>query len=112
MSPETARKIVVAAAVVGSAAIIYQGGSQDFATSYKRVWGLLLLTAGGSVLADFAPQVVGPYMALVLIVFLVGTKNGLGNLFKTAAAQAGSSTGSSSSGANPAPPGPSGPIGG
>lgn len=84
MTPDTARKIVVATALLGSAAIAYQGRSAGFATTYKRVWGLLLLTAGGAVLSDFAPAIVGPYMGLVLIVFLLNTKGGIGGLFATA----------------------------
>ena len=84
MTPATARKIVVAAAVVGTAAIVYQGGSSNFETSYRRVWGLLLLTVGGSILADFAPMVVGPYMALVLLWFLLNNKTALSGILKSA----------------------------
>lgn len=95
MSEATARKIVVATLVVGMAAIVYQAQKAGTPTSqtYKRVWGLTILTAGGAVLADFAPAVVGPYMALVLIVFLVNTKGGLGSLFQSAGTAAGTSTG-------------------
>lgn len=94
MSPETARKIVVAAALVGGAAVVYQGqhGGESAAKTYRRVWGLLILVAGGGVLADFAPQVVGPYMALVLLGFLLSNKSGLGGLFKSAGTAAGQSS--------------------
>jgi len=92
VSPETARKIVVLSALVGGAAVIWAGQKQgaSAATTYRRVWGLLVLTAGGAVLADFAPQIAGPYMLLVLIGFLMSNKVGLG-IFKTAG-QAASST--------------------
>lgn len=85
MSSETARKIVVASAFLGIAAVIYEGqkAGTPTATIYRRSWGLLLLVIGGSVLADFAPQVVGPYMLLVLLGFLI-TNKGLGNLFTEA----------------------------
>lgn len=82
MSPETARKIVVAAALVGSAAIVYSGAAAKTpgTTVYRRVWGLLLLTTGGAVLADFAPGIVGPYLGLVLLGFLLHNRVGLGGL--------------------------------
>lgn len=101
MSPETARKIVVAAAFVGGAAVVWQGqkAGDSTAKTYRRIWGLMLLTAGGAVLADFVPQIVGPYMALVLLGFLLSNKSGLGSLFKTAGAAASkSATGTSSPG--------------
>lgn len=95
MNETTARKIVVAAVVVGSAAIIYQAQKAQTPTSttYRRVWGLTILATGGAVLADFAPAVVGPYMALVLLGFLVNVRGGLGSLFQNAGAAAGSPTG-------------------
>jgi hypothetical protein len=98
MTPETARKIVVAMAFVGGAAVVWQGqkAGDSAAKTYRRVWGLMLLTAGGAVLADFVPQIVGPYMALVLLGFLLSNKNGLGSLFKSA----GSAASSSASGAS------------
>lgn len=97
MSSETARKIVVAALLVGTAAIVYTGVRNGDAgkTTYRRVWGLTLLVAGGSVLADFAPGIVGPYLLLVLIGFAVKNKSGLGGLFGEAgqAAQTGQTGG-------------------
>ena len=85
MSVETARKIVVFAALAGTAAIVWQGTQtkQPTKVTYKRVWGLLVLVAGGAVLADLAPGVVGPYIGLVLLVMLTKTK-GLGGLFGAA----------------------------
>lgn len=82
MSAETARKIVVFSALVGSVAIVYTGARKGTATTvtYKRVWGLLILIIGGSLLADFAPAVVGPYMLLVLLGFLFKQQTGLGKL--------------------------------
>lgn len=94
MSSETARKVVVAAALVGTVAIVYSGASagKPAATTYKRVWGLLLLVIGGSVLADFAPQVVGPYLLLALLGFALHNRSGLGSLVGQAS-QAASNTG-------------------
>lgn len=91
MSPETARKVVVASAVIGAAAIVYQAKSSGTptTTTYRRVWGLLLLVIGGSVLADFVPGIVGPYMVLVLLGFLLANRGGLGALFRSASTAAG-----------------------
>jgi hypothetical protein len=95
MSPETARKIVVMALLVGSAATVWQGQktNQPTTVTYKRLWGLLILVAGGAVLADLVPAVVGPYIGLVLLVMLTRT-NGIGSLFKTATDSTGGLKGS------------------
>lgn len=92
MSSETARRVVVGAALLGVAVAVYQGRSQPAKTTYKRVWGLLLLVAGGSVLADLAPAVVGPYMLLVLLGFLITNQKDFGALFSSAAKGVNSAT--------------------
>ena len=97
MSTETARKIVVATALVGSLAIVYSGKTKNEPAKqiYKRVWGLLILATGGAVLADFAPSVVGPYLGLVLLGFLLYNRTGLGSLIQSGsdAVQGNASTG-------------------
>jgi hypothetical protein len=84
MSSDTARKIVVATLLVGSAAIAYDARTQGTATMYRRIWGLSLLTAGGAIVADAAPAAAGPYMVLVLLGFLLSNKTGLGGLISEA----------------------------
>lgn len=88
MSPDTARKVVAAAALLGTVAVVYTGQSKGTPakTTYRRVWGLLILVIGGSVLADFAPNIVGPYLLLVLLGFLFLNKSGLGGLVHDASA--------------------------
>ena len=95
-------KITLAAYVIGLAGIIYSNRSQPFASTYKRVWGLTLLAAGASILSDVAPKAVGPYMALVALVFLVAPSSGLGKLLGAA---------KTASASNVAPAGPVGPVG-
>ena len=100
MTPELARKIVVAAFLIGTVTIVYDGKTtgKPAAKTYKRVWGLLLLIAGGSVLADFAPGIVGPYLLLALLGFTIADKQGIGNLLGTAGTAAQGATGNTSTG--------------
>lgn len=93
MSSEQAMKVTLAAFVIGSAAIIYSGRQQLFSVNFKRIWGLTLLAGGASILSDVAPKAVGPYMALVGLVFLLAPQTGLGKLLK------GAETGASQGGA-------------
>jgi hypothetical protein len=98
VSPETARKIVIGGLLVGGAAMVYGGRNQSFATNYRKVWGLILLAIGGAALADFAPQIVGPYMIIVILVMLLSNESSLGGLFSTAGKAAGGSSKATSSG--------------
>ena len=95
MSPETARKIVVMTLLVGSVAIVWQGqrNNTPTTTTYKQIWGLLILVAGGAVLADLAPAIVGPYLGLVVLV-MVTKKNGIESLFTQATKTTGGISGS------------------
>jgi hypothetical protein len=90
MTSEGASRLTLAAVLVGAAAIIYTSRKQPFATTYRRVWGLALLGAGGALLSDISPSAVGPYMALVALVFLLAPTTGLGGLLKAAESSAGS----------------------
>lgn len=105
MTSESANRLTLAALLVGSAAIIYTSRQQPFAVTYRRVWGLALLGIGATILADVAPNAVGPYMGLVALVFLLAPTTGLGKLVGAAEGAAGTtggkgsgSTSSSSSG--------------
>lgn len=89
MSSEQAARFTLGALIVGTAAIIYSSRQQPFAVTYRRVWGLALLGAGASILADVAPSAVGPYMGLVALVFLLAPTTGLGKLLGAAETTAG-----------------------
>lgn len=92
MTSESASRFTLAALLVGSAAIIYTSRQRPFATTYRRVWGLALLGAGAAILSDVAPSAVGPYMALVALVFLLAPSTGLGGLLHAAENTAGGKT--------------------
>lgn len=95
-------KITLAAYVIGLIAIIYSkprptvgpsgplgptnmpAAPSLFVFTYRRVWGLTLLAAGAAILSDVAPRAVGPYMALVALVFLLSPSTGLGKLLGAA----------------------------
>ena len=89
-SSEGARKAVMFAVLLGAASVVYAGkvSGEPTKQTYKRVWGLMLLATGGAVLADAAPQIVGPYIVLVALGFIVRGKTGLGSIFQTAGAAA------------------------
>lgn len=84
MSSSGALKLTLAVYAVGMAAIVYTSRTQPFATTYKRVWGITLLVLGAAILADLAPQAVGPYMGLVGLAFLLSPSTGLGGLLGAA----------------------------
>lgn len=98
MTSESANRLTLAALIIGTAAIIYNGRSTPFATTYRRVWGLALLGAGATILADVAPRAVGPYMALVALVFLLAPTTGLGKLLGASEKAAGTGTQTTSKG--------------
>lgn len=86
MTPDTANKLVAFFALGGIALALFT--SKDAATRYRKVWGVTILSMGGGALADFAPSLVGPFFALIIVSYLavnVKTVSGVVSGIKTQA---------------------------
>lgn len=87
MSSDTANKIVAFFALGGVAMALFTG--TDAQAKYRKVWGVTLLSIGGAALADFAPQLVGPFLALVIIAYIAGHSKQIGGVVSNVKKQAG-----------------------
>lgn len=87
MSNSTANKLVAFFALGGVAFALWTG--KDSAARYRKVWGVTLLSLGGAALADFAPAIVGPFFALVIIASIAGHQTELGQVFSGIKTRAG-----------------------
>lgn len=88
MSSNTANKIVAAFAFGGIFLALW--GEKTGHDRYRKVWGVTLLSAVGAILADFVPQLVGPFFALIIFAYATGH---LGNISTTTAQIKAQSTG-------------------
>jgi hypothetical protein len=70
VSNGTAAKLVAAFAFGGIFLALWTG--KNGSDRYKKVWGITLLSAAGAALADFAPQLVGPYFGLIIFAYASG----------------------------------------
>lgn len=64
MSKATASTVVL---LTGAVLVVLALLTPDQGARYKKIWAAGLLTAGLGVAADFVPEVVGPFAALVII---------------------------------------------
>lgn len=87
MTEATANKLVAFFALAGIAFALWTGKDAD--QRYRKVWGVTILSIGGAALAGFAPQIVGPYFALVIVASLAGHSNQIGSVFSGIKRQAG-----------------------
>lgn len=90
MSSVTANKLVAFFALAGVAFALWTG--KDSSTRYRKVWGVTLLSLGGAALADFAPAIVGPFFALVIVASIAGHQTEIGKAFSGIQARAGVNT--------------------
>lgn len=90
MSSATANKLVALFALGGVAFALWTG--KDSASRYRKVWGVTLLALGGAAVADFAPAVVGPFFALVIVASIAGHQSELGGIFSGIKTRAGVNT--------------------
>lgn len=56
---------------------------------YRKVWGVTILSIGGAALADFAPQLVGPFFVLVIFAYLAGHSKEIGQAVQGIKTQSG-----------------------
>lgn len=82
MNTKTAGTLVTITAAVLIAGAVLTTNKQSSTQRYRAYWGIGLFWLGGTALADLAPDVVAPYMLLVLIAYL-GSSGTLGKLIKT-----------------------------
>lgn len=96
MDKTTARKTVLVSTGLLLAISIYREKSQPVGFSYfKRLWGVGVISMMLSVTADFAPQVAGPFAALLVLGSLTtggdkAIQNALATVSTKAPAQGGS----------------------
>lgn len=70
MSSSTANKVVAAFAFGGIFLALWGGKTGQ--ERYRKVWGVTLLSAVGAILADFVPQLVGPFFGLIIFAYATG----------------------------------------
>ena len=92
MSSRTASALVLVVLIVGSIAVLGTNRSGSFATSFKRMWGLVVLCAGAGVLAELAPVVTAPFFLLVGIGYAFQRNGALGSFFTGAATASNTAT--------------------
>lgn len=87
MSSSTANKLVAFFAVGGVAFGLWTG--KDAQTRYRKVWGVTLLSLAGAALADFAPAIVGPFFALIIVAAIADHSSQIGSAISGIQKQAG-----------------------
>jgi hypothetical protein len=87
MTSSTANKLVALFAIGGVAFELWAG--KDASSRYRSVWGVTLLSIGGAVLADFAPIIVGPFFAVVIVSAIAGRSAQLSGIASGIKKQAG-----------------------
>lgn len=92
MSSRTASALVLVVLIVGSIAVLGTNRSGSFATSFKRMWGLVVLCAAAGVFADLAPGVTAPFLGLVGIVYAFQRRGALGGFLGGAATASNTTT--------------------
>lgn len=53
-------------------------------STYKRLWGIGALTLGLSIMADFVPEIAGPFALLMLAAATVKNQGKIGNTIQKA----------------------------
>ena len=86
MSPATAQKLVLAFVALGTVLTFLTAGTAK--QRYRQIWGLFLLGALAAALSDFAPALVGPFVALVLVAYLASHSKQIGGAVNTVEKQA------------------------
>lgn len=66
MTPETSKRLVLVSATLLGGLSVYRD-RQGQGSLYKRLWGIGVIFTLLSVVADFAPQLAGPFAGLVLL---------------------------------------------
>jgi hypothetical protein len=86
MSSGTATKLVAVFAIggVGMSLWFGKGGSDR----YRKVWGVVLLSAVAAAMADFAPALVGWFIGLVIVAYAIGHTTNIATAVAGAKAQA------------------------
>jgi hypothetical protein len=74
----TANKLVALFAIGGVAFELWT--AKDAPSRYRRVWGVTVLSIAGAVLADFAPAIVGPFFAVVIVAAIAGRSTEIGGI--------------------------------
>jgi hypothetical protein len=87
LTAATANRIVAFFAVGGVGITLWT--KNDPAARYRGVWAIMLLSAGGAALADFAPGLVGPYFLLIIIAYIAGHTKQLAKIGSQLQTQAG-----------------------
>lgn len=91
ISESTANKIVMFFLFGGIAFSLVRKtqGKADAKKTYKRIWGITLLSIAGAAMAGFFPKIVGPYFALVILAYATGNFKALSGAAGTLKKQAG-----------------------
>lgn len=91
MTPARSKQIVLVSTVALMAIAVYrEQQNRDDTGLFKRVWGTGVLAVMLSIMADFAPQVAGPFAGLVVLGSLThGGDRALVNLTSGASSAAG-----------------------
>lgn len=86
MSPAQASRIVLIAGGLEAVFVLARArrGSLKEGDTYKSLWAIGLLTLGLSILADFIPEIAGPFALLVLIAMAVRSRGELGQVLGVA----------------------------
>jgi hypothetical protein len=86
VSPGTATKLVAVFAIGGIGMSLWFGKSGS--DRYRKVWGVVLLSAVAAAMADFAPALVGWFIGLVIVAYALNHTTNITAAVSGAKAQA------------------------
>lgn len=91
MTPDASKRLVflAGAGMATYVLIAARGGRKDPERTYKSLWAIGVVTLGLSIVADFAPQVAGPFALLVFLAMAVRNSGQLGTVLQAGAGSAG-----------------------
>jgi hypothetical protein len=81
VSPTTASRLVIVCAALEAGFVLINGRKYGADRTFRALWAIGAVTLGLAVLADFVPQVAGPFALLVMLAMAVRSKGELGQFF-------------------------------
>lgn len=88
MTPSGAHKAVVISGGLLASYTFVSAREEGLSTeqTFKRLWGIGVITLGLAIAADFVPEIAAPFAILILIAMVAKNQGALGRFLGTSAA--------------------------